>query len=84
MSDPAEQLPEQLRSMVDKKASELMEHADSVQIFITWHDGGSEVTKSYETGKGNFYARQGQIDEWLRIQHQFQRNYAVRKDQQDQ
>lgn len=69
--------------LVDQKASELAEHFDPVRIFVTRHNGGDEKTQSIERGKGNFYAQFGQITEWLSIQDQFQRNYAVRKDSED-
>ncbi len=70
----------QMEEMIQRKACELAEHFDSVQIFVTRHRGGEEMTASYEFGKGNFYARYGQIAEWLSIQDQFQRNHAIRKD----
>jgi len=66
--------------LVDQKCSELMEHFDAVQIFVSRHEGGAESTASYECGMGNIYTRQGQIDEWLRMQQQFQKNHAVRLD----
>ncbi len=74
---------EEIANMVNKHCSELMEHVDTVQILVTWHSGGEEVTRSYETGKGSIYARQGQVDEWLRIQHQYARNWAARKDEEE-
>lgn len=63
----------------DSFASRLMEHADSVQIFITFHEGGKEITKSYEKGEGNFYTRYGQITEWIFLQEQHARNWCNKR-----
>lgn len=70
----------QMVEMVDQAAAKLAEHFDSVQIFVTRQCGGEEQTWSYEAGKGNFYARLGQVQEFVCVQDQFQRNYAIRKD----
>lgn len=68
------------KRMVDEVRDKLLEHFDSVRIFVSRHDGSSAQTVSYETGGGNFYAQLGQVAEWLAIQDQYQRNYAIRKD----
>jgi len=65
---------------VDAVKESLLEHFDSVRIFVTRHNGSEDTTQSYETGGGNFYAQLGQVREWVCIQDQYQRNYAVRKD----
>jgi len=53
---------ELLRSAIDK----LGEHFDSVQIFVTKHLGTeSGGTHSKAVGVGNWYARYGQVVEWL-------------------
>jgi hypothetical protein len=69
--------------LVDNAKESLLEHFDSVRIFVSRHNGEQDETASYETGGGNFYAQLGQIHEWLSIQDQFQRNYATRKDGED-
>lgn len=49
--------------MVRKCAEELIEHCDTVQIFVTNHrDDG---TQSINHGLGNWYARYGQVSEWI-------------------
>jgi hypothetical protein len=58
----------------------LAEHFDSVQVFVTVHNGGKEATRALESGSGNFYARLGQVREWVAIQDQYQRNWAIKKD----
>jgi hypothetical protein len=74
---------EALCKMVDDHVAQIREHVDSVRIFVTWDtDDGQSNTGGYDSGKGNFYAQQGQIEEWLTIQKQYQKNWAVRKDEQ--
>jgi hypothetical protein len=48
----------------------LYEHCDSVQIFVTklFDDGN---TGSYTSGKGNWYARKGQVREWVEKENRF-------------
>lgn len=70
----------ELREKVDAVVAQLSEHFDSVRIFVTLHNGGEEATQSYETGGGNFYAQLGQVREWVTIQDQYQKNWAIRKD----
>lgn len=72
------------QALVDKAKEGLLEHFDSVRIFVTKHNGSEDETESYESGGGNFYAQLGQVHEWLCIQEQYQRNYAVRKDEESQ
>lgn len=71
---------ERLSKLCDEAATRLREHCDSVQIFVTYHGEDGQSTGSYEVGRGNFFARQGQIQEWLEIQQQYQRNEAIRRD----
>lgn len=73
-------IKKQITEKCDRFASEIMELCDSAQVFVTFHDGGRENTGSYECGKGNFYARQGQVAEFLEIQRQYQKNWAIRKE----
>lgn len=70
----------ELREKVDTVVAQLSEHFDSVIIFMTLHNGGKETTQFYEAGRGNFYAQLGQVREWLTIQDQYQKNWAIRKD----
>jgi hypothetical protein len=55
---------EEAWEFVKKHASQLGEHFDSVQIFCTKHDG-AEGTASVNCGEGNWFARYGQIREWV-------------------
>ena len=52
--------------IVKKHCDELTEHFDTVQLFCTMHeDEGDKNTLSFKFGKGNWFARYGQIREWV-------------------
>jgi hypothetical protein len=55
MSDESDQM-----ELIDKALGQLAEHFDSVHIFATRHLG-PEGTEAYSKGRGNFYARFGQM-----------------------
>lgn len=61
MKHPLEDDPEMI--MVRKHLDQLMEHFDSVHIFCTRHEPDGTVNVSI--GAGNWFARYGQISEWL-------------------
>jgi hypothetical protein len=73
---------DQIRQMVQEAVKTLSEHCDSVRIFVTKHacDGETDTTSSIDNGAGNLMAQMGQVQEWLCIQQQYQRNWAIRKD----
>lgn len=62
--------------LVKDVADRLMEHFDSVRIFVTKHDGTSDTTIPYTTGVGNFYAQLGQVNEWKANQDEIAREDA--------
>jgi hypothetical protein len=67
MSDEneSESEPEDMRIM-RQHVEQLGEHFDSVQIFATRHEAGIEDgTVSCNLGSGNWFARYGQVKEWL-------------------
>jgi len=73
----------QMLDRVQKIATELGEYADSVRIFVTLPtENGTSV--GIDAGCGNLYAQIGQVSEWLCIQTQYQRNWAIRKDNEDE
>ena len=44
----------------------LVEHFDTVQIFCSRHEANKENgTVGFQAGRGNMYAREGQIKSWL-------------------
>jgi hypothetical protein len=58
--------PETDLEMIERHARALGEHFDSVQIFATNHNAsGGGDTRSFTYGVGNFYARYGQVTEWM-------------------
>lgn len=73
---------EQLKKMVEEAVMKLSEHCDLVRIFVTKHacDGATDTTAAIDNGRGNIHAQFGQVDEWLTIQRQYQRNWAIRND----
>jgi len=54
---------EEMFRYISGHCAKLMEHFDTVEIFVTKHD--KEGTLSLAKGDGNWYARIGQINEWM-------------------
>ena len=47
-------------------SDQLAEHFDTVQIFCTRHEAGKEDgTVAVNQGAGNWFARVGQVKEWI-------------------
>jgi hypothetical protein len=57
--------PDEKLEIVKRHTAALMEHFDSVQIFATKNDEAEETTQAFNHGNGNWYARYGQIQEWM-------------------
>lgn len=52
--------------IVTKAIQDLSEHFDSIQIFATRYDANSEgATVNVSKGTGNWFARAGQVREWI-------------------
>lgn len=52
--------------IVEKHVEALGEHFDTVLVFCTRHDsGGAGGTVNVHVGSGNWFARLGQVREWL-------------------
>lgn len=49
--------------VINQAMDELIEQFDTVQIFITRHDGDGTVARI--RGRGNYYARRGIVQDWL-------------------
>ena len=43
----------------------LMEHADTVQVFASSYDPETGETHTFDAGAGHWFARLGQVSEWL-------------------
>lgn len=67
---------EEIASRIHKICDEIMEHADSVQVVATFHDGARDVTGCLRLGRGNLYARLAAVREWLNRAEQFEREAA--------
>lgn len=51
--------------IIDRHVNALMEHFDTVQVFVTKYVGIDESTIAHAQGKGNWHARIGQVREWV-------------------
>lgn len=54
--------------MLDRHCMALQEHFDTVQIFATRHEGNKIGTVTAQSGKGNWFARFGQVKLWCNDQ----------------
>lgn len=70
---------------IEKVAQVLGEHFDTVQIFATRHEPGAKDAGTYRfsAGCGNWYARYGQVREWMLMQDEMAREKARRRYNED-
>jgi hypothetical protein len=62
----------------------LCEHYDSVQIFVTRHEPVTENgTVEFDCGIGNYFARIGQINMWLKRQEASANDWVFEMDAED-
>ena len=67
--------------MVDDLVAKLGEHFDSVQVFCTRYDSsGGGRTVTVNAGTGNWYARFGQVSEWVTKEREQQKEEIRRDD----
>jgi hypothetical protein len=57
---------DEMKGIVNAAVAQLAEHFDTVQIFVTHQEG--QDTNAYWHGTGNWYARMGQVSEFLVMQ----------------
>lgn len=69
-------MEEENEQIVIATCAKLLEHFDSVRIFVTKHSGSSDQTMAFSTGGGSFYAQLDQINEWKGTQDQVARERA--------
>jgi len=55
-------------AVLESQCAQLMEHFDSVQIFVTKHNKLTRYVSAFHVGDGNYYARLGQVREWIMIE----------------
>lgn len=53
---------------IEQAIRTLSEHFDSVHIFANRHLNDNSGTVKWSLGSGNWYARYGQIREWVRME----------------
>lgn len=58
---------ETILNKIEEMCKELQKLGDSVRIFVTFHDEGTEKTHSITSGIGNFYAQYGHVKDWIKI-----------------
>lgn len=64
------------KKIVQEAASTLGEHFDSVQIFVTRHEASDGGTIRAIEGRGNWFARYGQVREWVIREEETSRVHA--------
>lgn len=52
-------------ALVMQHINDLMMRFDSVQVFVTRQESPEIGTVAFSDGRGNWYARYGQITEWV-------------------
>lgn len=55
------------RDTLTQHCIDLLKNFDSVQIFVTRHDNGSGTTVNATNGRGNWFARLGQVAQWVKV-----------------
>lgn len=60
---PDDEIRKHDNEFIQTKITEILQHWDSVQIFATRVEAGQTIACS--DGSGNWYARFGQVAEWL-------------------
>lgn len=72
---------EKALEMAREFTAKLMEYSDSVQVFLTVHDPSSGITRHVTHGAGNWFAREGQVREWVVQNEEHSRSEAHNEDE---
>lgn len=64
----------EIERLSEEAIGKLMEHCDSVRVFVTTRSGSEGVTYAKDYGAGNIYAVRGQISEWMDMESQHSKN----------
>lgn len=64
------------RDLVMRHVNELSEHFDNVHIFVSTHHGDKDRTRVINQGSGSWFARYGQIREWVIYEEENIRDFA--------
>jgi hypothetical protein len=58
----------------------LAEHFDTIEVFCTRHEGGMvDGTVNIHWGAGNYFARYGQIKQWMVSEDEDTRSHITRR-----
>jgi hypothetical protein len=71
----------QLDALIDKFLLEASDYCDSVRVFCTAHDSATEATETISDGRGNAYAQQAQVREWVIQQDEITRRNTPTADE---
>ncbi len=72
MDEKYQEESELIQSLIES----ISDRFDTIQVFTTSHNPDTGETTHIAMGTGNFYARIGQIDEWVRMQKEIVREKA--------
>lgn len=62
---PDDELRSHDEKIVNAAVADLLRHFDTVQIFVTRQEPGNAGTVGFSDGLGNWYARMGQVRQWV-------------------
>ena len=57
-----------IETLCEQFCNRMMEHADSVRVFVTWREDG--CTDEYTEGDGNLLAQERQVQKFLMEQNE--------------
>ena len=63
--------------LIDNECQRLLEHFDSVQIFVSMREKEGDRSWSLSRGAGNWFTRYGQIQLWVERQNAIERKNAL-------
>lgn len=67
----------EIKALIDRHLDQLSEHFPNVKIFVTWpNEKKCGCTRSYYSGRGDFFATYGVIRQWLMAEDQSVRAQA--------
>lgn len=73
----------ELKQRIETLVKDLGEHCESVRIFVTYPGDDAGQTGSFTFAAGNYYASRGQVDEWLVMERQRERQQVIKSEKED-
>lgn len=70
---------DEAEKLLDEHVAKLMEHWENVQIFCSRTVDGGQFTCGVNRGAGNYYAREGQVRQWLTEEDEVSRRMGRKK-----